>query len=53
MAAISIPTMVFDGNEGHAAISTYEDPMAVELKVANALVHIILLDTESMDNIIT
>ncbi|KAJ8422154.1 hypothetical protein Cgig2_017312 [Carnegiea gigantea] len=42
MATVSISTMVFDGYKGHAAISTYDDPMAVELKVANALVRIIL-----------
>ncbi|KAJ8438448.1 hypothetical protein Cgig2_027128 [Carnegiea gigantea] len=46
-------TMVFDGYEGHPFTSPHNDLMVVELKVTNALVHRILIDTKSSTDIIT
>jgi len=34
---ITVPTMIFDDREGHVFNSLHNDPMVVELKVANGL----------------
>ena len=45
--------MVFDDRKGSHFSSPDTDPLVVELKVANALVHQILIDTRSFVDIIT
>jgi len=44
--------MVFDGREDQHFISPYNDPLVVELKVTNALVRQILIDTGNSTDII-
>ncbi|KAJ8424755.1 hypothetical protein Cgig2_003014 [Carnegiea gigantea] len=50
---ITIPTIIFDDREGHVFNSLHNDPMVIELKVANSLAHRILIDTGSLADIIT
>ncbi|KAJ8446283.1 hypothetical protein Cgig2_005814 [Carnegiea gigantea] len=50
---VMVPTMVFNGREGPHFTSPHNDPLAVELKVASALVRWILINTGSSVNIIT
>ncbi|KAJ8427592.1 LOW QUALITY PROTEIN: hypothetical protein Cgig2_032780 [Carnegiea gigantea] len=52
-SCITVPTMVFDGREGLHFSSPYTDPLVVELKVTNTLVHQIKIDTGSSIEIIT
>ena len=50
---VTVPTMVFDECEGSHFCSSHTYPLVVELKVANALVRRILIDTVSFVDIIT
>jgi len=50
---VTVPIMIFDGHEGLHFASAHNDPLVVELKLDNALVHRILIVTESSINIIT
>ncbi|KAJ8439295.1 LOW QUALITY PROTEIN: hypothetical protein Cgig2_018072 [Carnegiea gigantea] len=50
---ITVPTIVFHCQEGPHLLSPHTNPLVVELKVANALIHQILIDTEKSIEIIT
>ncbi|KAJ8432200.1 LOW QUALITY PROTEIN: hypothetical protein Cgig2_013742 [Carnegiea gigantea] len=50
---ITIPTTIFNGCECQHFSCLHNEPLGVELKVANALVHRILMDTRSFTDIIT
>ncbi|KAJ8434815.1 hypothetical protein Cgig2_033537 [Carnegiea gigantea] len=50
---IIVPIMIFNGREGEHFSSPHNDPLVVELKVANALLRRILIDTGSSINIFT
>ncbi|KAJ8429313.1 hypothetical protein Cgig2_025069 [Carnegiea gigantea] len=50
---VTVPTMVFDDREGPHFCLPHIDPLVVELKVANALIRRILINTVSFVDIIT
>ncbi|KAJ8427405.1 LOW QUALITY PROTEIN: hypothetical protein Cgig2_030699 [Carnegiea gigantea] len=50
---VTVPIMVFNGREGPHCTSSHTNPLMVELKVASALVHRILIGTGSFVDIIT
>ncbi|KAJ8435158.1 LOW QUALITY PROTEIN: hypothetical protein Cgig2_007779 [Carnegiea gigantea] len=52
-SCVMIPTTIFSGIEGLYFTLSHNDPLAVELKVANAFVGRILIDNRSSVDIIT
>jgi len=50
---ITVPTMVFGGKETLRFASPHNDPLVVEMKIANAVIQRILIGTRSSVDIIT
>jgi len=50
---VTVPTMVFGGMETPCFASPHNDPLAIEMKLASAIVRRILIDTRSSAEIIT
>ena len=50
---VTVPTMVFGGEQGLCFTFPHNDPLVVEMKVASAIVRRILVDTGSSVDIIT
>ncbi|KAJ8433819.1 hypothetical protein Cgig2_017889 [Carnegiea gigantea] len=50
---VTVPTMVFSGEQGAHFTSSHNDPLVVEIKVASAIIRRILIDTGSFVDIIT
>jgi len=50
---ITVPTIVFGGEEAPRFASPHNDPLVVEMKIASAIVRRILIDTGSSIDIIT
>ncbi|KAJ8434326.1 LOW QUALITY PROTEIN: hypothetical protein Cgig2_010943 [Carnegiea gigantea] len=48
---VSVPTMTFSGQEGRPIVTPHDNPLVVELKVANALVRMTLMDTGSSTDV--
>ena len=48
-----MPTMVSGGREASCFTSTHNDPLVVEMKIANAIIQRILIDTGCSVVIIT
>ncbi|KAJ8444813.1 hypothetical protein Cgig2_034048 [Carnegiea gigantea] len=50
---VTVPTMVFNVQKGPHFVSSHNDLLVVEMKVASTIIHRILIDTGSSMNIIT
>ena len=51
-SCLAAPTMVFGGKDAPRFASPHNDPLVVEMKIANAIVRRILVDTGSYVDII-